>query len=120
VRRSRSPCHYIYNLNAQAQDCVWEFLLKPGRLHQLVCASRRYAPANFGGKFNETTAQFNTADAVLIYTDAADLTGSYGIEAGSTVQRKKINLKLMNDSGKECKIMANLRPSIGNGMLCTV
>jgi hypothetical protein len=69
-------------------------------------------PTNFEGKFNETTDEFSTSNAVLIYNDAADLTGTYGIQAGSTVQRKKINLKLTNQSEKECQIMANLTPNI--------
>jgi len=76
-------------------------------------------PTNFEGKFNETSEEFNTAAAVLIYTEAADLTGLYNLQAGSTVQRKKINLKLANDFKKECQIMANLTPNISTDSAVT-
>ena len=49
---------------------------------------------------------------VLIYDDIKDLTGSYAIEAGSTVGRTNINLRLKNEGGKELIILANLRPSV--------
>jgi hypothetical protein len=48
----------------------------------------------------------------LIYDDIKDLTGSYAIQAGSVVGIKNINLRLINEGGKELIILANLRPSV--------
>jgi hypothetical protein len=49
---------------------------------------------------------------VLIYDDIKDLTGSYAIQAGSTVGIRNINLRLKNEAAKELIILANLRPSL--------
>jgi hypothetical protein len=51
---------------------------------------------------------FSSANVALIYDDVKDLTGSYAVQAGSTAQLKKINLRLKNEAGKELIVFANL------------
>ena len=54
----------------------------------------------------------------LVYGDVKDLTGSYTIQAGSTVRPnvvspKKIDLILKNEAGKEVRILVNISRSVG-------
>lgn len=53
----------------------------------------------------------------LVYDDVKDLTGSYAIQAGSTVRPnfvhpEKMDLKLKNEAGKEVRILVTISRKI--------
>jgi hypothetical protein len=116
----RSPFHKIYQLttNNRSNTASGLFFSSQDGFRCIFAIPKNPSPTIFTGTFDEALPQFNTPNVTLVYDDVKDLTGSYAIQAGSTVRPnvvspKKIDLILKNEAGKEVRILATISQSVG-------